>query len=165
MPRDAAAFLEHLGDPLCPLAVGEGARKELKIWLLREVPELRFYDSPAAMQKRIGDALAIGRSQRVVDGLIDMLTLEEDAGLTKKAVGSKKRKSVTELAHDIAAHLVGLFIVCVHSGLEPLDDPPSGISRHPCYVSMLTHPGIECRWGNTMRIWKPCLLFASVSPA
>ena len=149
MPRDAAAFLEYIGDPLAPLAVGAGARKELKIWLLREVPELRFYDSPAAMQKRIGDALAIGRSQRVVDGLIDMLTLEEDAGLTKKAVGSKGRKSVTELAHDIAAHLVGLFIVCVHSGLEPLDDPPSGISRHPCYVSMLTHPEIECRWGNT----------------
>ena len=75
MPRDAAAFLEYIGDPLAPLAVGAGARKELKIWLLREVPELRFYDSPAAMQKRIGDALAIGRSQRVVDGLIDMLTL------------------------------------------------------------------------------------------
>ena len=113
MPHHAAAFLEYIGDPLAPLAVGAGARKELKIWLLREVPELRFYDSPAAMQKRIGDALAIGRSQRVVDGLIDMLTLEEDAGLTKKAVGSKKRKSVTELAHDIAAHLVGLFIVCI----------------------------------------------------
>ena len=136
MPRDAAAFLEYIGDPLAPLAVGAGARKELKIWLLREVPELRFYDSPAAMQKRIGDALAIGRSQRVVDGLIDMLTLEEDAGLTKKAVGSKKRKSVTELAHDIAAHLVGLFIACVQSGLEPLDDPPSGISRHRHWCHM-----------------------------
>ena len=149
MPRDAAAFLDYIGDPLAPLAVGAGARKELKIWLLRHVPELRFYDNPAILQQKISNALAIGRSQRVVDGLIDMLTLEEDAGLTKKTVGSKKKKSVTELAHDITAHLVGLFIVCVHSGLEPLDDPPSGISRNPCYVSMLTHPEIECRWGNT----------------
>ena len=148
MPRGAAAFLEYIGDPLAPLAVGEGARKELKIWLLREVPELRFYDTPAILQQKISNALAIGRSQRVVDGLIDMLTLEEDAGLTKKTVGSKTRKSVTELAHDIAAHLVGLFIACVQSGLEPLDDPPSGISRHPCYVSMLTHPEIECQWAS-----------------
>ena len=92
MPRDAAAFLEYIGDPLAPLAVGAGARKELKIWLLRHVPELRFYDIPATIQKRISDALAMWRSQRVVDGMIDILTLVEDAGLKKTSDG--KRKSV-----------------------------------------------------------------------
>ena len=148
MPHHAAAFLDYIGDPLAPLAVGAGARKELKIWLLRHVPELRFYDTPAIIQQKISNALAIGRSQRVVDGMIDILTLVEDAGLQKTTVGLKRKKSATELAHDIAAHLVGLFIVCANSGLEPLDDPVSGISRHPCYVSELKHPGIECPLGN-----------------
>ena len=62
MPHHAAAFLEYIGDPLAPLAVGAGARKELKIWLLRHVPELRFYDiSAAAIGRPHADAFVGAR--------------------------------------------------------------------------------------------------------
>ena len=147
------AFLAMLEgeDPILPVVqAGPEVRTELKHWLLRTDETLKFYDNPAVLGRKIHDALGFGAKGaplKVLDKLIERLMLVEDAKLTKTVGG--KRKPVATLTAEVIEHLVGLFQPHALSGLQPpLDDPPSGFSRVPCYVSKLTHPDAQCPVGN-----------------
>ena len=146
-----AAFIALLEDPNLPVVQGgPEARKELKHWLLQENDDLKFYDNSAVLSKKIHDALgwrAKGPTHKVLDALIERLALDEDAKMTK-SIGGKK-KSAETLTREVVEHIVGLFQPHALSGLQPpLDVPPSGFSRVPCYVSELTHPDAQCPLGN-----------------
>ena len=146
-----AAFIALLEDPNLPVVQGgPDTRKELKHWLLEMDEGLQFYDNPAVLSRKIHDALgwrAKGPTHKVLDALIERLALDEDAKMTKYTGG--KRKSAETLTREVVEHIVGLFQPHAYSGLQPpLDDPPSGFSRVPCYVSKLTHPDAQCPLGN-----------------
>ena len=148
-----AAFLAMLEgeDPILPvLQAGPEVRKELKHWLLQTDETLKFYDNPTVLGRKIHDALGFrprGAPLKVLDKLIERLMLSEDAKLTKYRNGTKK--SAETLTAEMVEHIVGLFQPHALSGLQPpLDLPPSGFSRVPCYVSELTHPDAQCPLGN-----------------
>ena len=146
-----AAFIAQLENPNLPVVQGgPDVRKELKHWLLEENDDLKFYDNTAVLSQKIHDALGFrgrGPTHKVLDALIERLALDEDAKLTKYRNG--KKKSAETLTSEVVEHIVGLFQVHALSGLQPpLDDPPSGLSRVPCYVFELNHPDAQCPLGN-----------------